>query len=128
MVFILSMLSCDFAKLSQKLTKYGRGCHAATGGRPESGTLLPFCAHEACASDYRRLVAARACALKGDATCINRNPFKSLVPSFLVNRYLDIKLYTRYPIVARALGLAAECAREQRNLAYKISSCTKKAG
>ena len=27
------------------------------------------------------------------------------------------RLYTRYPIVARALGLAA--AREQRNLAYK---------
>ena len=33
----------------------------------------------------------------------------------------DTFLYTRYPIVARALGLAAaECAREQRNLAYKI--------
>ena len=29
-------------------------------------------------------------------------------------------LYTRYPIVARALGLQAECAREQRNLAYKV--------
>ena len=30
-------------------------------------------------------------------------------------------LYTRYPIVARALGLAAaECAREQRNLACNI--------
>ena len=27
-------------------------------------------------------------------------------------------LYTRYPTVARALGLA-KCAREQRNLAYK---------
>ena len=32
-------------------------------------------------------------------------------------------LYTRYPIVARALGLAAakdECAREQRYLAYNF--------
>ena len=28
-------------------------------------------------------------------------------------------LYTRYPIVARVLGLAAKCAREQRYLAYK---------
>ena len=43
----------------------------------------------------------------------------------LVNRYLLQNswvrgdLYTRYPIVARALGLAAECAREQRYLAYK---------
>ena len=47
-----------------------------------------------------------------------------------VNFTLILKLYTRYPIVARALGLAtafslwaafclkAECAREQRNLAY----------
>ena len=26
------------AKLSQKLTKYGRGCPAGTGGHPESGT------------------------------------------------------------------------------------------
>ena len=35
-------------------------------------------------------------------------------------------LYTRYPIVARALGLAAECAREQRNLAYKAGSSVSK--
>ena len=36
----------------------------------------------------------------------------------LYARYLCSRdLYTRYPIVARALGLA-ECAREQRNLAY----------
>ena len=34
-------------------------------------------------------------------------------------------LYTRYPIVARALGLAAiECAHEQRNLAYKAKLCS----
>ena len=31
-------------------------------------------------------------------------------------------LYTRYPIVVRALGLAAECAREKRYLAYKDRS------
>ena len=33
-------------------------------------------------------------------------------------------LYTRYPIVARALGLAAECAREQRYLAYNYLAYT----
>ena len=33
--------------------------------------------------------------------------------------YLNEGLYTRYPIVARALGLA-ECAREQMYLAYKM--------
>ena len=32
---------------------------------------------------------------------------------------LAFYLYTRYPIVACALGKAAECAREQRYLAYK---------
>ena len=32
-----------------------------------------------------------------------------------------LRLYTRYPIVARALGLTAECAREQRYLAYNTS-------
>ena len=41
----------------------------------------------------------------------------------LVTRTMD--LYTRYPIVARALGLAAECAREQRYLAYKPWTITK---
>ena len=55
---------------------------------------------------------------------------------FLLLFTRDIILYTRYPIVARALGLAAECvarakvsciqglvlAREQKYLAYKSTA------
>ena len=36
-----------------------------------------------------------------------------------MNQKLGLLLYARCPIVARALGQAAECAREQRYLAYK---------
>ena len=35
--------------------------------------------------------------------------------------YHVYKLYTKYPIVTGALGLAAECAREQSYLAYKYT-------
>ena len=38
----------------------------------------------------------------------------------------NVHLYTRYPIVARALGLAAfrpSASREQRYLAYKMYTC-----
>ena len=41
------------------------------------------------------------------------------------NQFHIENLYTRYPIVARALGLAAayaECAREQRHLAYNLKT------
>ena len=37
---------------------------------------------------------------------------------------ITFDLNTRYPIVARALGLKAEYAREQKYLAYKLSMRT----
>ena len=50
--------------------------------------------------------------------------FDELLFSSVIPR--EASLYTRYPIVARALGLAAaaECAREQRYLAYKRPPCS----
>ena len=103
---------------------------------------LPFCAREACAPAYR-LVAARACALKGVATCINNSALLGLfnLVKIISGSYYPIILFntlknSKYTLLQRRPGPAsvtlsaihciqytlsshlAQCTREQSYLAY----------